>query len=302
MNEYSYEKSLKTGVKGSFFNANYILTLPAPYIVRLLYPTRITPHNIIFVSLIVGITAGLFYLTGNYQGLIAAVILLNVKNILDKVDGQLARARNTASRMGRFLDSLSDFLVNVVVYFCIICALYFETGKADMVIYGGAAFLFSLLQCTFFVYYQVSYINRIKSPGLNRIDESVTTEDIRELSGTVDGRKILLLQKLYKYVYGWQDKIFHVLDLLLFSRIKKRFPESVVGTYWYEDKKFLSLASFLGLGVQIGTLSLFSLFNELYLYFIFIIIPANIYLIFLIVYRYLSVYYKLMKIEKQELK
>ncbi|MCP4725986.1 MAG: CDP-alcohol phosphatidyltransferase family protein [bacterium] len=300
MNKYSYDKSLKTGVSGVFFNANYILTLPAPLIVKLLYPTRITPHNVIFASVIFGFAAGVFYLSGEYYGYVAAVILLNIKNVLDKVDGQLARARNKASRYGRFLDSLSDFLINVVVYSSISYTLYITSGRNIMWLAGAAALFFSFLQCTYFVYYQVSYINRVKPLGLNRTDESITEEDRKELTKTEEGRKILFLQKVYLKVYGWQDWIFRTIDIVCLSRIEKRFPDQDIRNYWYEDKKFLSLASFLGLGVQIGTLSLFSLFNELYLYFIFIIIPANIYLIILIMYRYLSAFIHFRKIDNQE--
>ena len=43
-------------------------------------------------------------------------VFLYGKLFLDNVDGNLARLRGEESRLGRFLDSFSDFVVSVLVY------------------------------------------------------------------------------------------------------------------------------------------------------------------------------------------
>ena len=48
-----------------------------------------------------------------------AGIGLIVKSFLDALEGSLARARNRPSRVGRFVDSVCDYIVNAAVLFVI---------------------------------------------------------------------------------------------------------------------------------------------------------------------------------------
>lgn len=291
MNSYSFDKSSKTGVKASFFNINLLLTFPAPVIVRLLYHTGIKPYHVIFLSLIFGAASGYCFSLPDYSSDIVGVVLLLSKNVLDKVDGQLARARGTASRLGRFQDSLSDFIVNIAVYSGILIRLYGETHDAGIIFLTAGALFFSLIQCSYFVFYQVTYVNRVKPLNLNRADESITKSDIINLNKTREGRKTLKLQRIHGFIYGWQDRMIDIIDRICFNRISKRFPDNDCSMIWYEDKLFLSLATFLGLGFQIFALSVSVVFENLELYLYYILLPANFYLGVLVFIKYFRTQY-----------
>lgn len=287
MKNYSYNKSLKTGSGRAFFNINSLLTIPAPLVVKSLFNTPVTPHQVIVASLIIGILSGYLLSLPHYGYTVAGILLLLLKNLLDKVDGQLARARNQGSRLGRFLDSVSDFFVNLAVYAGMTVHLYREEPGISTVLLGAGAFIASLIHCTFFVYYQVSYVNLVNPQGLNRTNERLTGDDIAS-ADTPEGKRTLLLQKMYLVIYGWQDAFIRVVDVLLFNRFSKKHPDHDCESIWYRGMLFLSFASFLGLGTQIGIISVLALFKSVDYYFLYTIVPATLYMFLLFAVRYIS--------------
>jgi phosphatidylglycerophosphate synthase len=73
-----------------------------------LLPTRVSPDAVTLASLILGVLAGhlFWYRTAWINA--AGVLLFILSDLLDSVDGQLARLRGTSTRMGRVLDGLAD--------------------------------------------------------------------------------------------------------------------------------------------------------------------------------------------------
>ena len=67
----------------------------------------------VHVTLLFVITAiiALAFLWQDYP--ITAAILLVLKSIIDAADGELARLQNRPSYIGRYLDSVSDILINL---------------------------------------------------------------------------------------------------------------------------------------------------------------------------------------------
>lgn len=84
--------------------------------VRALARTRVEPHHVVLAHSAVGL-AGAWLLAGEGAGrLLAAAALLQVKTLLDNVDGGLARATGRVTLLGRYLDTLMDLLVNVALF------------------------------------------------------------------------------------------------------------------------------------------------------------------------------------------
>ena len=73
-----------------------------------LLPTRISADAVTLASLVLGVLAGhLFWYRSAWVNA-CGVLLFIVSDLLDSVDGQLARLRGTSTRMGRILDGLAD--------------------------------------------------------------------------------------------------------------------------------------------------------------------------------------------------
>lgn len=73
-----------------------------------LLPTRISADAVTLASLVLGVLAGhLFWYRSAWINA-SGVLLFILSDVLDSVDGQLARLRGTSTRMGRVLDGLAD--------------------------------------------------------------------------------------------------------------------------------------------------------------------------------------------------
>jgi phosphatidylglycerophosphate synthase len=83
----------------------------ARWLVRVLLPTSVTPIQVTLAFTVVGLLAAWLFAIDRW--LVLAGLLLLLKSALDGADGSLARARGTPSRVGRFLDSMCDFIVNL---------------------------------------------------------------------------------------------------------------------------------------------------------------------------------------------
>ena len=117
--------------------------------------TRITPIQITVTYTLIGLIAAVLFATGIYPNGVIAGVLLLVKSTLDAVDGSLARARQRPSRVGRFLDSICDYLINAAVFFGL--ALSGGSITIEKVIVAFFALECTTWQGTAFNYYYVYY-------------------------------------------------------------------------------------------------------------------------------------------------
>ena len=278
------EKMNKLPAKARFIDANEIWYFMNRWVVYLLYPTSVTPNQITFISLFFGLTSAGLYVSGNPNALMWGAVFLYGKIFLDNVDGNLARVRGTTSRFGRFLDSLTDFLVTVLVYIAITVYLVQKTGIPEYSILGLFGLLACFLQSTFFVFYLVNYTSRVGSYEKNRVDESVTEEDKRKVAEGETDAWDLRLQTLFAWAYGWQDKAIESLDIM--CRRFARVPATEEALWnWYSDRKFLGWISPLCLCTNNMMLVIFSLMGQLELFLILLVSFMNIYGLGLLVWK-----------------
>lgn len=192
----------------------------------------------------------------------AGAMFLQVKNLLDAVDGSLARARSTPSRVGRFLDSLADFFINLLVFVAI---------APRHPIFALLALLFATLQCSYYNYYSVVYRKQTGGDTTSRVDE---TENFA-LPG--DNPHLLsFLKWLYAILYGWQDRLMQYLEKATMEGVSE--PGEV-------SPSFLTLVSPLALGFQILLVTLWAFAGHPeYALWIFLV-PMNLYWGFVVAYR-----------------
>ena len=72
----------------------------------------VTPNHVTIVAILVGLAASFVASRGGYAGFAVAGVMLEVNSILDSCDGELARLRYQYSRLGQWLDNLSDDIVD----------------------------------------------------------------------------------------------------------------------------------------------------------------------------------------------
>jgi phosphatidylglycerophosphate synthase len=132
----------------------------------------------------------------------AAAFFLIFKSILDAADGELARLKQTPSYTGRYLDSISDILLNAIILWAV---WYITDAHILMTI---LAFLGIQLQGTLYNYYYVILRNQLDGDTTSRVFENKTPIALKgEKQHHVD-----LLFKLYKILYGQFDNVIYALD------------------------------------------------------------------------------------------
>jgi hypothetical protein len=108
--EYDEDKVLlDSAVKGSdgFFTTFFVSTW-SRYVARWAARVGLTPNQVTFIALCIGIAAGVAFATGEQAGYIAGAVLVYLSFVADCVDGQLARYTRTFSKFGAWLDSVFD--------------------------------------------------------------------------------------------------------------------------------------------------------------------------------------------------
>jgi phosphatidylglycerophosphate synthase len=258
---YSYKHSIKSNVSDELINT-YLLRPIAGVIVASLYNTPVTPNQVTAASILLGIIAAGVYLFGTPTAFLIAGLLVTFKDILDSADGQLARAKQQYSRIGRFLDSIGDFVVDVALFATIGWVLYQQERALWMPILAGIGLLGISLRVSYHVFYQTKYLHSQNNYTTNRVTEELREEDLQK------DKLEIVLQKIFQCMYGWQDRLMLYIDRWCMKQQRTNNHELLHEqiTQWYSDKIALRLSGFLGLGTELFWLMLCSVFNQLKLY------------------------------------
>lgn len=209
----------------------------ARWLVRLLLPTPITPIHLTWTYTLVGLGAAILFAINRWP-LLAGLLLL-LKSALDAADGSLARARQHPSRVGRFLDSVCDFLVMAAVFGGLAVQKWSQTGHVAYFGLALVALLCATLQGSVFSYYYVRY--RAETGG----DQTSHTNESEPAGYAWDNPTALkILHTLYRWIYGWQDALMARLDHWVAPSNARLSPA------------FLTATTVLGLGSQLLVIAL----------------------------------------------
>ena len=278
---FDIERMHKLPPEARFVDVNDFWCFPNRWVVKFLYPFSVTPTQITILSLIAGLVSAYFYMIDSSAGLMWGALFLYLKIFLDNVDGNLARVKGEVSRLGRFLDSLVDFIVSFLVYLVLTLRLVSDTNDSLYWFLGGLAFLSCLIHCSYFVFYLVQYTSISGTYLCNRADESITEEDSTAYDRRDLSMLVYWLQRSHILLYGWQDKAIEWFDRLSKKLGSKSKSQGLSGNSWYGDKVFLTLISPLCLCTNNILLVLFSLADEIELGFWFVVVVGNFYLLLL---------------------
>ena len=126
---------------------SYVLTIPFLY-------TKIHPNTISLISIIPQIIGFiLFYLAENNTMLVIAWLMFFLWNLLDGVDGNVARYKKEFSKLGSVYDAMSGYLASALSFFSIgivaahfdnVCDGFLPMDKDIYLVLGGLSALFTL--------------------------------------------------------------------------------------------------------------------------------------------------------------
>lgn len=271
---YYYKKTLKSTLSDELINT-YLLRPIAGFVVWMLYPTPITPNQVTIASTVAGLIAAGFYLHNEAASTAIAGLLVTLKDLLDSADGQLARARQQYTRIGRFLDSIGDFVVDVAVFGAIGWVLYGATGSGWMIVLALLALVGITLRVSYHVFYQTSFLHLEERYQTNRVTEEITKEDL------TGDPLALALQRCFQVIYGWQDRLMIRID----EWCKRGRLDREFSIRWYSDPVGLRLSGLIGIGTELFILMVCSVLNELQPYLMLNVFLMNAVFLISILYR-----------------
>jgi len=261
-----FKQSLKTDAYFADEIINVYLLRPiAAGIVWLLYPTSVTPNQVTIAAIITGCLSAGSYWFDTPPAIALGGVLAMLKDILDDADGQLARAKELYSRRGRFLDSIGDIAVNMLIFPAVTMVAYRTHPSMITAVLGLLSLAGITLRVSYHVYYQTSFLHLENRYRLNRIVEHITDED---RAGDIVA---LRLQQVFLFLYGWQDRLMYRID----QWCKGRNFENRLDPAWYGDRLGLRLSGLLGFGTEFALLAVCSWTNQLYLYLLLNVCVMN---------------------------
>jgi phosphatidylglycerophosphate synthase len=107
-----YDPAAAATDRSTGFYARWVLRSASFPVSRLCLAIRSTPNQITVVGTALGLLAAGLAVLGGRGALLAAGGVLHVAKVMDYVDGNLARAYGRKTWLGKFLDGLSDALVD----------------------------------------------------------------------------------------------------------------------------------------------------------------------------------------------
>lgn len=187
--------------------------------------TRITPIHITIGFVISGLVAIYCILQGYYW---YAALFLILKSILDAADGELARINQKPTYIGRYLDSVSDILLNAMLFISI--WYISQTSILACIL----AFLGLQLQGTLYNYYYVILRKKFDGDTTSRVFEDKPPKAL----GKENQKHVNIFFGIYKFLYGAFDMVIYKLD-------KNAYKGKVLPNW------LMTLVSTFGLGFQL---------------------------------------------------
>lgn len=110
-----YKKTLKHSVFDETLTL-YILRPIAFIFVKLLYPTSVTPNQVSYFAIFIGLISAIFFSLGTLASFLVGGILYFFILVLDCVDGMIARLKKNGTPVGRIIDGFADYSIGILVY------------------------------------------------------------------------------------------------------------------------------------------------------------------------------------------
>jgi phosphatidylglycerophosphate synthase len=167
-------------------------------ITRQLARTRLTPNHVTLTAMVVGFVAAFFVRGGVWWPAALGGVLLELNSILDSCDGELARLRFQFSKLGQWLDNVSDDIVDNVF---IVCAGLGAGGAWTWIGVAAALARVSVAAGTYWIVYKKTGTGDVFSFRYWFEADKETAEEVYELTSVAAW--IRSFGRRDTYVFGW---------------------------------------------------------------------------------------------------
>lgn len=231
------------------------------FLVKIIYRWPVTPNQISLLSVVSGIASAMYFASGEAYNWRVGALLLLAGNLLDCLDGQLARLQGSGTFFGRIVDGVADYITGIAVFIALGVGLKSESTWIFVILAAASSVLHGMA----FDYYQGEFLKSRK----NHIN--ISSDDVRQYlknnkAGTVGFVFRKMLGQVYLFYLRTQNKSF-----TLFSAPDYR-PDDSQGN----GSRMIRLWSFLGPSTNRSVLIIFSFFGMPVFYLFAVLIGGNL--------------------------
>ncbi len=244
-------------------------------IARMLRGTGITPNMVTVLSIFVGASVGFFFYPDNLVYNIYGILLLVCANILDCVDGQLARLTGIKSAIGRILDGFAGNIWFACIYIAFALRSSHEYGTSCFFALAVLSGLSHLMQANITDYYKTLHLYFIsKEKGA----EFQSLEQVRARHKEMKYGINKFFYFLYRGYTLLQVKATPSLQKMLacvHTRYGDDIPQDIRIRFRKQSKELMHLVDFLTFNGRTIVMFIVVLLGEVWLYFLYEILVLN---------------------------
>lgn len=248
-------------------------------IARLLKGTGITPNMITVISIFVGAAVGFFFYHDDLSYNICGILLLVFANILDCVDGQLARLTGIKSAIGRILDGAAGDIWFASIYVAFALRLSHDYGTHWFFALAVVSGISHLVQANITDYYKTLHLYFISK---DKGSEFQTLEQVRASHKEMKYGINKFFYFLYRGYTLFQVKATPSLQRMLQSlhaRYGDNIPEDIRLNFRRQSRELMNLIDLLTFNGRTIVMFIVVLVGEVWVYFLYEIIVLNIVLL-----------------------
>lgn len=248
-------------------------------IARLLRGTGITPNMVTVISIFVGAAVGFMFYHDNLIYNICGILLLVSANILDCVDGQLARLTGIKSAIGRILDGFAGDIWFASIYIGFALRLSHDYGTHWFFALAVLSGLSHLVQANITDYYKTLHLYFISK------DKGAEFQSLEQVRAQHKEMKPGINKAFYFLYRGYtllQVKATPCLQRMLQSLHAKYgddIPENVRVAFRKQSRQLMRYIDLLTFNGRTIVMFVVVLIGEVWIYFLYEIIVLNIVLL-----------------------
>ncbi len=218
--KYFNSEKQKRDRQFSFFHRKIIRPLSFYLAVPFIY-LNFSANQVTILGLIFGLAGDLLLTTGQHLTMSIGVAFIYLAILLDFVDGNIARYRNSSTYFGKFIDGVFGQAIYALIPFCLGIGVSRSIDQPSLlgismsiapIIGGGASTLMALSACTRWRY----RYSTTELPALDKDRQTVLDTNIREVN-----KNQPLIKKVAKILLSltkhFGDMITPLLSLVFFK-------------------------------------------------------------------------------------
>ncbi len=245
-------------------------------IARMLRNSGITPNMITILSIFVGVAVGFLFYPTNLAINICGILLLIFANILDCVDGQLARLTGIKSEIGRILDGVAGDLWFASIYINLALRLSHEYGNYWFFLLAVLAGLSHLVQANIVDYYKTLHLYFIsKEKGA----EFQTPEQVKKQHKATKlglNKTFYLLYHIYTRIQVNATPTLQRLLRSLNAKYGDDIPQDIRSAFRKKSKQLMPLIDTMTFNGRTVVMFIVILTGHVWIYLVYELIILNI--------------------------